>query len=158
VLVDHGTHLIYQVLDLAGPPSAVRCWSARLLHQEYDVEDTAGLVLEYPDRLAVMFLTWAARHRETRLRFVGEAGTIEWVGGELRLERRGRVDRYDFAQELEKASYWRWFARLFQDFVAAMDRGSGEPALQDIANVAAVLELAYETAGAASQVSISAPL
>ena len=157
VLLDHGTHLIYQVLDLAGPPETVRCWTSRLVHREYDVEDTAGLVLEYPDRVAVMFLTWAARHRETRLRLVGETGTIEWVGGELRLERHGDVERLDFSPELDKASYWRWFARLFEDFIAAMDMRDGEPALEDIASVAAVLELAYESAGVASQVT-TAPL
>jgi predicted dehydrogenase len=157
VLLDHGTHLIYQVLDLAGPPSAVRCWTGRLRHHEYDVEDTAGLVLEYPDRTAVMFLTWAARHRETRLRFIGDAGSIEWVGGELRLERRGRVERCDFTRELEKSSYWRWFAGLFGDFIAAMDAGAREPALEDVAAVAAVLEHAYEAA-APSQVPVTVPL
>jgi len=152
VLLDHGTHLIYQVLDVAGMPSAVRSWTGRLLHQQYDVEDTAALLLEYPDRVAMMFLTWAARHRENRLRFVGERGTIEWVDGELRLERQGRVERFDFTRELDKASYWRWFACLFQDFIAAMDRRDGEPSLQDIAAVAGVLELAYEASGSASQV------
>jgi len=157
VLLDHGTHLIYQVLDVAGVPATVRSWTGRLLHQQYDVEDTAALVLEYPDRVAVMFLTWAARHRENRIRFVGESGTIEWVGGELRLERDGRVERCDFTRELDKTSYWRWFACLFQDFIAAMDRRDGEPSLQDIANVAGVLELAYEASGSAGQVPTPAP-
>jgi predicted dehydrogenase len=158
VLVDHGTHLIYQVLDVAGTPSAVRSWTGRLLHQQYDVEDTAALLLEYPDRVAVMFLTWAAHHRENRIRFIGETGMIEWVGGELRLERDGRVERRDFTRELDKASYWRWFAALFQDFIAAMDRRDGEAALRDIASVAGVLELAYEASSSASQVPIPAPV
>jgi predicted dehydrogenase len=157
VLLDHGTHLIYQVLDVAGTPSAVRSWTGRLLHREYDVEDTAALLLEYPDRVAVMLLTWAARHRENRIRFIGETGTIEWVGGELRLEREGREERCDFTRELDKGSYWRWFACLFQEFIAAMDRRDGEPFLRDITNVAGVLELAYEASGSASQVPIPAP-
>jgi predicted dehydrogenase len=158
VLLDHGTHLIYQLLDVAGTPSAVRSWTARLVHHDYDVEDTAALLLEYPDRVAVMLLTWAARHRENRMRFIGETGMIELVGGELRLEREGREERCDFTRELDKGSYWRWFTRLFQEFIAAMDRRDGEPFLQDIANVAGVLELAYETSGSASQVSIPAPV
>jgi predicted dehydrogenase len=156
VLLDHGTHLVYQVLDVAGMPSAVRSWTGRLSHQQYDVEDTAALLLEYPDRVALMFLTWSARHRENRIRFVGEAGMIEWVDGELRLERDGRVERFDFSRELDKASYWRWFACLFQDFIVAMDRREVEPSLQDIANVACVLERAYEVSRSASQVPIPA--
>lgn len=145
VLLDHGTHLIYQVLDVAGPPTAVRSWTGRLTHREYDVEDTAALLLEYPDRLVTMFLTWAARHRENRIRFVGETGSVEWIGGELRLEREGRVERFDFTRELDKASYWRWFADLFREFVAAMDGGAADPLLGDIAQVARLLEQAYQS-------------
>jgi predicted dehydrogenase len=159
VLLDHGTHLIYQLLDVAGAPSGVRSWTGRLLHQEYDVEDTAALLFEYPDRVAVMLLTWAARHRENRLRFIGESGTIEWVGGELRLEAGGgREERCDFTRELDKRSYWRWFGSLFQDFIVAMDRRDGEPFLRDIAGVAGVLELAYEAAGSPGEVAIAAPV
>ena len=160
VLLDHGTHLLYQVLDIAGLPSAVHAWTGRLLHRQYDVEDTASLVLAYPDRLAVMFLTWAARHRENRMRFIGDAGTIEWVGGELRLDGSGRTERLDFSRELDKASYWRWFAGLFREFVAALDReeGEGTAQLEDIAQVAAVLELAYEASRTADQVPTAATL
>jgi len=148
VLLDHGTHLIYQIQDAAGQrlPERVQAWTGRLLHHDYEVEDTASLLLEYPDRLARVFLTWAGRGRENHIRFIGSTGTIEWEGGELRLERDGRIERFDFSRELEKSSYWRWFACLFQDFVAAMDRGTREESLQDIAQVAAVLEHAYAAA------------
>lgn len=147
VLLDHGTHLIYQLLDVAGDPAGVRAWTGRLLHQEYDVEDTAGVLLEYPDRLATIFLTWAASHRENRMEFVGEAGRIAWVGGELRLDAPGQRERLDYTRELDKASYWRWFASLFQEFVAALDRGEGAAFLDDISRVAGVLERAYAAAG-----------
>ena len=108
----------------------------------------------------MIFLTWAARHRENRIRFIGESGTIEWVGGELRLEGSGRGERLDFTRELDKASYWRWFAGLFREFVAALDRGKGEGGaqLEDIAQVAAVLELAYEASRPADQVPTPAPV
>jgi predicted dehydrogenase len=149
VLLDHGTHLMYQLLDVAGEPSAVRAWVARLLHQEYDVEDTAGVLLEYPDRLATCFMTWAAHRRETRMRFIGEEGSIEWSGGELLLDRPGAgKERLDFSRELDKASYWRWFACLFQDFVAVLDGRDAAPFLDDVIRVASVLERAYESARA----------
>jgi predicted dehydrogenase len=146
VLLDHGTHLLYQVLDIAGWPAAVRAWTGRLRHQGYDVEDTAQIVLEYPERLATLFLTWAARHRETRLRFVGERGMIEWNGGELRLDSPERVERLDFTRELDKASYWHWFACLFADFIVAIDRADPEPALADISRVGTLLEGCYAAA------------
>src|SRR5205807_2602567 len=43
VLLDHGTHLVYQLLDVAGMPAAVSAWTGRLRHVGYDVEDTAAL-------------------------------------------------------------------------------------------------------------------
>lgn len=146
VLLDHGTHLIYPLLDLVGMPSAVSAWTGRLRHREYDVEDTASLLLEYPDRVAGMLLTWAGCRRENRLRFVGEAGTIAWEGGELRLDAPGRTERLDLSAEVDKSAYHRWFAGLFRVFLSALDAGAGEAFLQDIAQVAAVLELAYESA------------
>jgi predicted dehydrogenase len=158
VLLDHGTHLVYQLLDVAGPPAAVTAWTGRLRHHAYEVEDTAALQFEYPERLATMFFTWAGRERENRVRFIGERGTIEWVGGELRLERDGGVERHDFAAELDKAAYHRWFACLFASFVTSLDRddaiGAATPYLDDIRRVAAVVEHAYQAAQSGRRVAL----
>jgi predicted dehydrogenase len=145
VLLDHGTHLIYELLDVAGPPSAVHAWTGRLRHHDYDVEDSAHLLLEFPDRLAKMFLTWAGQRRENRIRFIGERGTVEWSGGMLLLERDGRVERFDHTAELDQTAYARWYADLFAAFAAALDTGDMTP-LDDITAVAAVLDDAYTAA------------
>src|SRR5207248_6287789 len=143
VLLDHGTHLVYQLLDIAGMPASVSAWTGRLRHAAYDVEDTAALRFEYPGRLVTMFFPWAARSRENRIRFVGDAGAIDWAGGELRLERAGVVERFDYSAELEKSAYHRWFTGLFEGFVAALDHGAAAaaaPFLEDIRRVASVVE------------------
>jgi len=154
ILLDHGTHLIYQMLDAAGVPPRIRAWTGRLRHRDYDVEDSAHLLFEYPERLGVMFLTWAARHRENHVRFIGDTGSIDWTGGILRLERDGESESFDFTAQLDKSAYPSWFAGLFNAFADAMDRKELEPSLRDIGNVAAVLEGAYEAArtGAAQEV------
>src|SRR6184192_577275 len=158
VLLDHGTHLIYQMLDVAGLPAAVSAWTGRLRHRAYEVEDTASVHFEYPERLVTMFFTWAARARENRIRFVGDAGAIEWTGGELRLERAGAVERLDCSAELEKTAYHRWFAGLFEAFVAALDRddpgAAARPFLEDIRRVATVVEHAYVAARNGATVTI----
>ncbi len=154
VLLDHGTHLIYQLLDVAGAPQAVSAWTGRLLHHDYDVEDTAHLLLEFPDRVATLLLTWAGRGRENRMRFTGSQGIIEWVGSELRLEADGASERLDVTAQLDKAAYPGWFARLFLEFAAALDAGTAPHALQDIASVAGVLEAAYAAARSGARVSL----
>jgi len=143
VLLDHGTHLVYELLDVAGPPLRVEAWTGRLLHTSYDVEDTAQLLFEYPDRLGRMFLTWAAHHRENRIRFIGTTGTIEWRGGQLTIDRGGVVETTDRSAELDKSAYAGWFAGLFAAFADAIDAGDLSGGLDDIARVADVLDAAY---------------
>ena len=36
VLLDHGTHLIYELLDVAGVPKRIHSWTGRLAHQQYE--------------------------------------------------------------------------------------------------------------------------
>ena len=150
VLLDHGTHLLYLLDDIAGAPSGVRAWTGRLRHRDYDVEDSAQVVLEYGDaRAATIFVTWAAQARETVIRFWGERGTIAWIGGELTLDAPGDAERIDFTAALDKASYKDWFAGLFREFADAIERGDGEGYLREITAVADVLERAYAAAGSA---------
>jgi len=143
VLLDHGTHLIYELLDGEGTPQSGHAWTGRLRHSSYDVEDTAQLMFEYQDRMATMFLTWAARRRETEIRFIGERGSITWSGGMLTLERDGDVESFDHTVDLDKASYAKWFAGLFRDFADTLDSGDSARPIADIAQVAAVLEASY---------------
>ncbi|HET7791010.1 MAG TPA: Gfo/Idh/MocA family oxidoreductase [Gemmatimonadales bacterium] len=154
VLLDHGTHLIYQLLDVAGMPSAVGAWTGRLRH-DYDVEDTASLVFEYPDRVATMFLTWAGGARRNGIRFTGECGVIELENGELRLDSTGGKERVDLAAELDKSVYHRWFARLFERFAGLLAAGRADQEIEDIRRVAAVLETGY--AAAASRATLPVP-
>lgn len=155
ILLDHGTHLLYSLFDLGGEPQTVQAWTGRLRHREYEVEDTAQLLIGFPDRLATILLTWAAGHRENRVRIIGERGTIDWHGGMLSLERDGHPRlEHDYTVQLDKRSYAGWFTALFSTFADAMDRGEADEALADITRVAAVLEAAYESARSGSTVRV----
>ena len=153
VLLDHGTHLIYQLLDVAEEPSAVRAWTGRLRHHDYEVEDSAHLLVEFPGRLAKLFLTWGAHRRENRVRFIGELGTIEWSGGLLTLERDGHTERWDHTAELDKSAYVHWYAELLAAFADAVEIGDSAP-LDDIAAVAGVLDAAYQSAGLGAEAGV----
>ena len=155
ILLDHGTHLLYSLFDLGGEPRTVQAWTGRLRHREYEVEDTAHLLIGFADRIATVLLTWAAGHRENRVRIIGERGTIDWHGGTLSLERAGEPrQEVDYSAQLDKRSYAGWFAGLFGAFADAMDRGEADEALADITRVAAVLEAAYESARSACAVGV----
>jgi predicted dehydrogenase len=155
VLVDHGIHWLYLLLEVAGAPAAVQAWSGRLAHHDYDVEDTVQLSLEYPDRLATLFLTWAGGRRESRVRFTGDRGTIEWIGGELRLETRTVSQARDFSAQLTKAAYAGWFAELFRHFVDALDSGGPAPFEGETARVAELIEAVYAASESGRKLSIA---
>ena len=156
ILLDHGTHLLYSLFDAAGTmPQAVRAYTGRLRHHAYAVEDTAHLLLEFPDRLATISLTWAAPHRENRVRFIGTEGLIDWQGGVLRLERAAKAPEVlDFSAQLDKRSYAGWFGRLFEQFVGALDDGAAPDALAEIERVARVLEAAQAAAASGARTQI----
>jgi predicted dehydrogenase len=158
ILLDHGTHLLYTVLDLGAVPQRISAWTSTLVHRAYEVEDTAEIRLEFPSRVATLFLTWAARHRETRVHIVGERGSITWIDGALTLERDGRLETIDCSRELDKASYAGWFVDLFARFADALDEGAtsalADWAREDIVRVATVLEGAYRSA----EISAAVPL
>jgi predicted dehydrogenase len=154
VLLDHGTHLIYQLLDAAGMPRAVQAWAGRLRHLRYDVEDTAQLLLEFDDRVGLLFLTWAADRRETRIRFTGSEGSIEWSSGVLRLTGRHGPLEEDFTAMLHKSSYPAWFASLFHAFADRIEGGDAVTSLEDIARVTRVLEAAYGAHASGCRVAI----
>jgi predicted dehydrogenase len=138
----------------------VQAWTERLGHRAYEVEDTAHVRLAYDGgRAATLFATWAARSRATRVHIVGERGAITWIDGTLTLERDGASESHDFARELDKAAYASWFARLFGAFADALDEGALGPAarraLDDVVDVATVLEAAYASAAAGTPASVA---
>jgi UDP-N-acetylglucosamine 3-dehydrogenase len=140
VLLDHGPHVLAELLTIAGPPLTVRAWTGRLLHRDYDVEDTAHVLLGWADRSAAISLTWAAQHRATEARFVGDRGTITWLDGTLRCDAEGRAEIVDVTRAIDKAAYPGWFAELFLDFVTAIDAGDIDGPLDEIEAVAELLE------------------
>lgn len=140
VLLDHGPHVLAELLAIAGPPLTVRAWTGRLLHRDYDVEDTAHVLLGWEDRSASISLTWAAQRRATEARFLGDRGTITWIDGALRCDEGELSEVVDVTQAIDKAAYPGWFAELFLDFAAAIEAGSSEAHLNEIAAVAELLE------------------
>src|SRR5438309_1377315 len=72
--------------------------------------------------------------------------------------REGAIGRHDFSAELDKAAYHRWFACLFESFIASLDRAdpvrAAAPYLDDIRRVAVVVEHAYQAANTGCRVAI----
>ena len=151
ILTDHGWHALYLAQSIARsrPVSAVATTATRRWLQA-DVEDTARCRVTFANGVRlVLDLTWAADRRGTRVRVVGDGGSIEIEDGTVivrdtdgREQNRRRPD--DASDDSYHAS---WFPPVLEDFIAAVERP--QHAIDNFGEAAlcrAVIDAAYESA------------
>ena len=160
ILVDHGAHIFYQLRAVLGEPKTVQATVRTLQHRSYRVEDTALVLLDFGGCLAQVSLTWAARRRGIRFRFVGERG--EMVGDDQSLRLHAETDEeIRFADGMSRDSnHSEWYAPLFRQFaerVRSRDRSEGP--LDEALYVTRLIARAYESSreGRAMPVAVAPP-
>jgi len=147
ILVDHGTHLFYQLSAIFGPPLALSCRTERRL-PDVRAEDTATVYLRYPRGLARLYLTWAASHRATMHRYAGTRGVVACLDNRIVITAGGEERTISFAEGLSTGSaHSAWFGPLLEAFVERIATNDRRRDLLDEAvRVAAFLTRAYESA------------
>ena len=158
ILVDHGAHVLYQLRQIMGEATRVRASVRTLRHREYLVEDTAFLLLEMPNAVAEVTLSWAAHRRETCFRLVGEHGEI--VGGEDEVRLWTSTEETVFRPEGLSAdsSHSGWYEPLFDEFVDQVRTGRSIPEDMDEAvYVARVIESAYASSESERALPLALP-
>lgn len=160
ILVDHGTHLFYQLHALFGPPASIACRTEQRLPGSR-VDDTATVYLRYPRRVVRIHLTWAADRRYTCHRYVGTRGEVACLDDRLLVRSADGERDLPFGEGLSHGSaHSDWFGPLLTDFADRMEAGDlrGDRADEAVL-VAAYLTLAYESAArAGTQLSWRDPL
>lgn len=146
ILVDHGAHIFYQLRSVLGEPRRVQATVRTLQHHSYDVEDTAHVVLDFEHCLARVSLTWAARRREIRFRFVGEHGELSGDDQALQL-RADTNETIDFAEGMSRdSSHSDWYAPLFREFAACIRSGNrSSEKLDEALYVTRLITRAYQS-------------
>lgn len=149
ILVDHGTHLFYQLHALFGAPVAIACRTERRL-PDSRVDDTATVYLRYPRRLVRIHLTWAADRRYTCHRYVGTRGEVACLDDRLLVRGVGGERALPFGAGLSQGSaHSEWFGPLLTEFADRMQaRDLRSDRADEAVLVAAYLTLAYESAAA----------
>jgi predicted dehydrogenase len=149
ILVDHGWHLLYLLLDVCGrAPQWIRASVYRRRYVSSDVEDTASCFLDFGSLSGEIHLTWAGPERRTSWRFRGTDGTLTLDERWLVLERGGELFRFEFPQSLSNGSnHPDWFDAVIESFLREIE----EPALRgrNLAEAEQCLiltTLAYESA------------
>jgi len=158
ILVDHGAHIFYQLRALLGEPRTVQANVRTLQHQSYRVEDTALVLMDFGKCLAQVSLTWAARSRAIRFRFVGERG--EMVGDDRSVRIQGDThEEVRFDEGLSRdSSHSGWYAPLFRAFAERVRTGDGSPeALEEALYVTRLITRAYESSAEGQTLPLQRP-
>jgi predicted dehydrogenase len=133
VLTDHGWHVSYVIPRWVGAaPTAVSARLETRRHHDFQVEDTATVRLDFPDAVADIVLTWAARARENHARVTGSAGSITLEDDTIVLEAEGRPERRPCPPALSDGSqHPDWFIAVADEFLARMDAGRDDSEWSD---------------------------
>lgn len=147
ILVDHGAHLFYQLMDVFGAPESVACVTEQRLAQ-YEVDDTATVMLRFPHALVRLNLTWAARARYSGHRYFGEHGEVRCLDDRVELTGACGTRTIDFAAGLSHGSaHAEWFSPLLLEFAERVERGDYRlDRLDEAVAVATCITLAYRSA------------
>lgn len=147
ILVDHGTHLFYQLHSLFGEPAEIACSLERRL-ADCPVDDTATLYLRYPHLLVRLHLTWAAQSRYSSHRYIGTRGEVALLDDAVVVRGEDGERRVPFTAGLSKGSaHAEWFEPLLLEFAGRIERRDDRlDRFDEAVAVAACLSRAYESA------------
>lgn len=147
IIFDIGTHYFYLVFSLFGLPEWVSAQTAWLAHPNYKVEDTALIVLAYPNRLVQINLTWAAEHHENRARLLGTKGNIEWRGDTIVSQCGSERREWVIEGASSQAAYPQWYGQLFREFVQQIEtKNYSTASLDEATNALRCAALCYRSA------------
>jgi predicted dehydrogenase len=119
VLTDHGWHVFYVLRRWIGAePTAVSARLERRRHRTLAVEDTATIVVTFPEATAEILLTWAADARENWAEVEGTRGRLELRDDTLLWRGDGGDDRWVSPSRLSDGSHHPdWFHAVADEFV-----------------------------------------
>jgi predicted dehydrogenase len=124
ILVDHGWHAFYLVLEWIGRrPIGVQASLENRRYSGWEVEDTAVVKVQFKSpnghsRRADIFLTWASNERRNWGVLSGTLGQLSIEDDALRLETRdGNQELFDFGSRLSAGSHHPdWFEFVIDEF------------------------------------------
>jgi predicted dehydrogenase len=132
ILVDHGWHAFYLVLDWMGTePYAVQASLENRRHLQLEVEDTAVVSVKFVStnshpRTANIFLTWASPLRRNWGTIHGSVARLMIEDDWLMLVRNdGRQERFHFHSRLSSGSHHpEWFTFVTEEFAGELSGSS----------------------------------
>ena len=155
IMVDTGSHYFYLLSYLFGKPKRFTARTANLRHHDYPVEDTALILAEYENSMVQINLTWAADRRENKNSIIGTKGSLFTNGDRILLYLNGVEKEIPGEDVSDKATYVRWYAELFKEFLSRVECGNHSMnLLEEAMDVLVWTESCFESAMKGVTVSV----
>lgn len=125
VLADSGIHYLYLSQWLLGKPKSVTAKIYNLNHSEYQVEDTAVVILEFEKAIAEITLTWGADKRVNNARLISSAGSLNYEGKTKLLKNfNGKEEIISVPDASDKAHYFSLYISLIKEFISKINNNN----------------------------------
>jgi predicted dehydrogenase len=149
ILLDHGTHCVYMATRLFGAaPDTVSCVAGA---DDGEVEETANLLLTFPQGSCDIELSWISDVRTNEYVLRGPHGCLEIRDGLATLNTPERKATWNLVSPTDSSTHEEWFAAMFADFTGRIaDNAFTEP-LAECVTTAGIVELAYRSARLAGE-------
>lgn len=148
ILSDTGVHYLYLSLWMLGEPEKITSRVFSISHLDYNVEDTALVVLESEKGIAQINLTWGADRRANSACLVNSKGSLNYNGSELLRYSQGQSEKIPVPDASDKKNYIALYVSLISDFLKLSGSGIKDNCQLDEAYKSIrLLHSCYEAAG-----------
>lgn len=144
------SHEIDYATWLFGFPQSLQCSRAQLSDLEIDVEDSAHILMEYPDKRIALQLDFLQRNANMAVQIVGEKGTLmaDLIKEELTLispehaqGKRLQAEKLPNGNDIYLRQFDAFFARAIAGYAPRYEQSKDFASFATIASATSVLEL-----------------
>ncbi len=148
ILSDTGFHYLYLSNWLMGKPIKVTTINKNLALQQYQVEDTSLVILEYQQGTIQINLSWAYHARRNEAKLISRQGSLFYGGGEYIIKsKNGNIEKISVTDASDKTHYTKLYIKLFSAFNDLISSKShNQEDLFEAYNTVYLLDKCYESA------------
>ncbi|PJA98974.1 MAG: hypothetical protein CO128_05010 [Ignavibacteriales bacterium CG_4_9_14_3_um_filter_30_11] len=123
ILADSGIHYLYLAQWLLGKAKSVTAKVYNLNHSDYQVEDTAIIMLEFEKAVAQITLTWGADKRVNNARLISSTGSLNYEGKTHLVKNINDNEENILVPDAsDKAHYFSLYISLIKEFISKIKK------------------------------------
>jgi predicted dehydrogenase len=156
IIADTGVHYLNLSLWMMGKPVKLFANISNLKHKEYNVEDTAVIVIESERGITGINLTWAADRRDNSAKIISGNESLFYNGTELIKYEDGKKKIMQVPDASDKSTYVSLYISLLKEFVKRInDNTNCRDLIDEAYNSILLLMSCYKSAGLGKTVNFT---